>query len=96
MLDVSTKVPATALGMGTNMVPSWDLPVHDVAISDAAPRHLSKRSGRTAAIYTNKGKPVHIISKVELLMKKGAHLGAKQSCLARASVPRGETYLDRK
>jgi hypothetical protein len=38
--------------------------------SDAAPRHLSMGSGGSAAIYTNKGKPVHIISKVALRMKK--------------------------
>jgi len=38
--------------------------------SDADPQTLSMGSGGTAAIYTNKGKPVHIISKVALRMKK--------------------------
>jgi multidrug resistance efflux pump len=38
--------------------------------SDADPRALSMGSGGTAAIYTNRGKPVHIISKVALRMKK--------------------------
>ena len=38
--------------------------------SDADRPALSMGSGGTAAIYTNKGKPVHIISKVALRMKK--------------------------
>ena len=38
--------------------------------SDGDPQTLSMGSGGTAAIYTNKGKPVHIISKVALRMKK--------------------------
>ena len=38
--------------------------------SDADPRDLSMGSGGTVAIYTNRGKPVHIISKVALRMKK--------------------------
>jgi len=38
--------------------------------SDADPQTLSMGSGGSGAIYTNKGKPVHIISKVALRMKK--------------------------
>jgi len=38
--------------------------------SDADPRALSMGSGGTAAIYTDRGKPVHVISKVTLRMKK--------------------------
>jgi hypothetical protein len=41
---------------------------------DADPQILSMGSGGTAAIYTNKGRPVHIISKVALRMKKVAPL----------------------
>jgi membrane fusion protein, multidrug efflux system len=37
---------------------------------DADPHALSMGSGGTAAIYINKGKPVHIISKVALRTKK--------------------------
>jgi membrane fusion protein (multidrug efflux system) len=38
--------------------------------SDADPRALAMGSGGVAAIYTDRGKPVHIISKVALRMKK--------------------------
>jgi multidrug resistance efflux pump len=38
--------------------------------SNADPQTLAMGSGGTVAIYTNKGKPVHIISKVALRMKK--------------------------
>jgi hypothetical protein len=38
--------------------------------SDTASRALSMGSAGTAAIYAKKGKPVHIISKVTLRMKK--------------------------
>ena len=36
----------------------------------AAAKNLSLGSGGTAAIYTTHGKPVHIISKVAIRMKK--------------------------
>ena len=36
--------------------------------SDADPQTLSMGSGGTAAIYTNKGTPVHIMSKVAVRM----------------------------
>ena len=38
--------------------------------SDADPRTLAMGSGGVAAIYTDRGKPVHIISKLALRMKK--------------------------
>jgi hypothetical protein len=38
--------------------------------SKAVARKLSLGSGGTAAIYTKRGKPVHIISKVVMRMKK--------------------------
>jgi len=38
--------------------------------SDSDPRTLAMGSGGVAAVYTDRGKPVHIISKVALRMKK--------------------------
>jgi multidrug resistance efflux pump len=76
---VDTVIPASG---GGQLTTSGEIPSAAKATSsglfaikirfdnDADPRALSMGSGGTAAIYTNKGKPVHIISRVALRMKK--------------------------
>ena len=76
---VDTVIPASG---GGQVAPTGEIPSAAKATSvglfavkirfdaDADPLALSMGSGGTAAIYTNKGKPVHIISKVALRMKK--------------------------
>jgi multidrug resistance efflux pump len=76
---VDTVIPAAGGGQFT---PSGNIPNPAAAGSDglyavkilfddkAVARKLSLGSGGTAAIYTNHGKPVHIISKVAIRMKK--------------------------
>jgi multidrug resistance efflux pump len=76
---VDTVIPSSG---GGQVTPSGEIPsaakatssglfaVKILFDSDADPRALAMGSGGTAAIYTNKGKPVHIISKVALRMKK--------------------------
>jgi len=77
--SVDTVVPASG---GGQLTTSGEIPSAAKATStgmfavkirfdrDADPQILSMGSGGTAAIYTNKGRPVHIISKVALRMKK--------------------------
>jgi multidrug resistance efflux pump len=59
--EIPSAARATSLGMFAVKI-RFD--------SDADPHALSMGSGGTAAIYTNKGKPVQIVSKVALRMKK--------------------------
>ena len=59
--EIPSAAKATSIGMFAVKI-AFD--------GDADRQALSMGSGGTAAIYTNKGKPVHIISKVALRMKK--------------------------
>jgi membrane fusion protein, multidrug efflux system len=77
--SVDSVIPASG---GGQVTPSGEIPSAAKATSvgmfavkirfdiSADPQALSMGSGGTAAIYTNKGKPVHIIFKVALRMKK--------------------------
>jgi len=77
--SVDSVIPASG---GGQLAPSGEIPSAAKATSvgmfavkihfdsDADLQTLSMGSGGTASIYTNKGKPVHIISKVALRMKK--------------------------
>jgi len=77
--SVDTIIPASG---GGQLTPSGEIPGAAKATSvglfavkirfdgDTDPRALSMGTGGTAAIYTARGKPVHVISKVTLRMKK--------------------------
>jgi len=64
-LTTSGEIPSAAKTMSVGL---FAVKIH--FNSDADPRALSMGSGGTAAIYTDRGKPVHVISKVTLRMKK--------------------------